>query len=282
MLDQCKMTGFADEIDSRFDVQLQVLGELGQKYIELRGADGTGVADIGMEKAAELKKKMADQGVGVSAIGSPIGKIGINDDFAPHFESYKHIVELAQFFDAPYIRMFSFYLPEEKETEKYREQVFERMGRMIDYAKAEKVTLLHENEKGIYGAMAPECRRLLDEFYGEHFQGIFDFANFVQCRQDTLEAYQLLEPYIRYIHVKDAVWDSGEVVLPGQGDGHLAEIFAKLDAKGFDGFLSMEPHLFHFAGLDKLEKDPGAKKESNGIAAYKAAYRSLRELLGAE
>lgn len=281
MLNQCRMTGFADEIDQRFDVQLRVLGELGQKYLELRGADGTGVADLRMEQAAELKRKMADQGVGVSAIGSPIGKIGINDDFAPHFESYKHIVELAQYFDVPYIRMFSFYLPQETETEKYREQVFERMGRMIDYAKKENVTLLHENEKGIYGAMAPECKLLFDEFFGEHFQGIFDFANFVQCKQDTLEAYGLLEPYIRYIHVKDALWDSGEVVLPGQGDGHLADIFSKLDVKGFDGFLSMEPHLFHFAGLDSLEKEPGVKKESNGITAYKAAYRSLQELLNA-
>ena len=79
--------------------------------------------------------------------------------------------------------------------------------------------------------------------------------------------------------MKDAVWDNGEVVLPGQGDGNLAEIFSKLDAKGYAGFLSMEPHLFHFAGLDQLEKEPGIKKESNGIAAYKAAYRSLRELL---
>lgn len=281
MLNQCRMTGFADEIDRQFDVQLQVLEELGQKYLELRAADGIGVADIGMEKAAELKRKIKDKGIGVSAIGSPIGKIGITDEFAPHFESYKHIVELAQYFDTPYIRMFSFYLPEETETQKYREQVFERMGRMIDYAKAENVTLLHENEKGIFGAMAPECRQLFDEFYGEHFRGIFDFANFVQCRQDTLEAYQLLEPFVSYIHVKDAVWGNGEVVLPGQGDGNLAEIFSKLDAKGYTGFLSMEPHLFNFAGLDLLEKEPGVKKESNGITAYKAAYKSLRELLNA-
>lgn len=279
MLEQCRMTGFADEIDASFDVQLQVLEELGQKYLELRGADGIGVADLNLEKAAELRRKMRDKGIGVSAIGSPIGKIGLGDDFEAHFETYKHIVELAQFFETPYIRMFSFYLPGEGDPEQYREQVFDRMGRLVDYAKTAGVTLLHENEKGIYGAMAAQCVHLFKEFYGEHFQGVFDFANFVQCRQDTRQAYELLKPYISYIHVKDAVWDTGEVVLPGKGDGNLAYIFSQLDEKGYDGYLSMEPHLFHFVGLDALEKAPKEKKESSGVTAYKAAFRALRTLL---
>ena len=108
MLDKCKISGFADEIAADFDEQLRVLTDLGQKFLELRGADGIGVADLTMEKAAELKEKLDKAGIGVSAIGSPIGKIGITDDFAPHFEKYKKVVELAKFFGTPYIRMFSF------------------------------------------------------------------------------------------------------------------------------------------------------------------------------
>lgn len=279
MLEKCKITGFADEIDSSFDEQLRVLGELGQVFLELRGADGIGVADMGMEKASELKRKMSDKGIGVSAIGSPIGKIGIGEDFEPHFETFRHVVELAHYFETPYIRMFSFYLPDENQPEIYRQQVFERIGRLRDYAGQEAVVLLHENEKGIYGAKAAQCRNLFDEFYGEHFQGIFDFANFIQCGQDTGEAFSLLEKYIAYIHVKDALRESGEVVLPGQGDGELQNIFRLLDGRGFDGYLSLEPHLFHFAGLDRLEKAPGEKKESSGEAAYKAAHGSLMKIL---
>lgn len=279
MLERCNITGFADEIDSKFDVQLEVLGELGQKYIELRAADGIGVADVSMEKASELKNKMQEQNIRVSAIGSPIGKIGIGDDFESHFEKYKHIVELAQYFETPYIRMFSFYLPKEDKPEKYQKQVFDRIEKLVEYAARKKVTLLHENEKGIYGELAPECQQLLERFYGDHFQGIFDFANFVQCGQDTKEAYDRLKSYIAYIHVKDAVRGTGEVVLPGQGDGNLSYIFSKLEERNFDGFLSLEPHLFHFAGLDQLEKAPGAKKESNGVAAYKAAHLYLKKLI---
>lgn len=279
MLSQCNITGFADEIDAQFDIQLQVLESLGQKYLELRAADGIGVADISMEKAGQLRKKMEEKGIRVSAIGSPIGKIGIGDDFEPHFERYKHIVELAHCFGTSYIRMFSFYLPEEGEYRRYQEQVLDRIGRMVDYAEKERVTLLHENEKGIYGATAEPCRILFEMFYGEHFQGIFDFANFVQCRQDTKAAYEMLQPFIAYIHVKDAVWESGEVVLPGHGDGNLAYIFSQLDQRGYAGFLSLEPHLFHFAGYDKLQKTPDEKKETDGIAAYRAAHDSLKKIL---
>ena len=64
----------------------------------------------------------------------------------------------------------------------------------------------------------------MEEFYGPAFQCTFDFANFVQCRQDTLEAYDMLKPYISYIHVKDAMWEDGMVVPAGMGDGHVAEI----------------------------------------------------------
>ncbi len=279
MLEQCKISGFADEIASSFEEQLRVLTELGQKYLELRGADGIGVADLTKEKAAQLKERLHEAGIGVSAIGSPIGKIGVRDDFEPHFESYKRIVELAHHFETPYIRMFSFYLPD-GDAESFRDEVFERMERFVEYAGKEDVILLHENEKGIYGAMAQQCRALFEQFYGAHFQGIFDFANFVQCRQDTREAYEMLKPYIVYFHIKDALWENGEVVLPGEGDGALAEILEKADRQGYAGFLSLEPHLFHFQGFDKLENGNAAKKEGNGALAFRAAHRSLMGLLG--
>ena len=57
-------------------------------------------------------------------------------------------------------------------------------------------------EKGIYGDNAPRCLELIKQFYGDAFRCTFDFANFVQCRQDTLAAYEMLKPYITYYIVK--------------------------------------------------------------------------------
>lgn len=77
MLEHCRISGFADEIDKSLSIQIEVLNKLGQKYIELRSADGINVADMTMEKAAEVKRCLWEAGIRVSAIGSPIGKFGI-------------------------------------------------------------------------------------------------------------------------------------------------------------------------------------------------------------
>lgn len=276
-----RITGFADEIHVDFEVQLSVLKELGQDYIELRSADGIGVADITMDKAYNLKQRMDQEGVKVSAIGSPIGKIMVTEDFSPHFDQFKHIVELTKVFETKYIRMFSFYMPEESEQAalQYKDEVFRRLEILITYAKEHDVVLMHENEKGIYGDIAIRCKDLMDRFYGDHFKCIFDFANFVQCNQDTIEAYGMLEPYISYVHVKDAKETNKEVVLPGDGDGHVEEILRCLSDKGYNGYLSIEPHLADFSGMDQLEQSERVRKEQDGIEAYKMAYHRLKGIL---
>ena len=280
MLSDCRISGFADEINKDFDIQLSVLKELGQEYLELRSADGTGVADLSLEMASELGERMKAAGIRVSSVGSPIGKIKITDDFEPHFETYRHVVELAKLWGVRYIRMFSFYIPEGEDPAQYKEEVFSRMKRMVDYAVEQDVVLLHENEKEIYGDIASRCLELMEAFYGDHFKGVFDFANFVQCGQDTLEAYEMLKPYIFYIHIKDALQEDGEVVLPGDGDGNVKEILSMLDSSGYKGFLSLEPHLVSFDGLDKLEQGARERREQDGVSAYKKAHGRLIELLG--
>lgn len=279
MLEKSIITGFADEIDSMLDKQLEVIGRLGVSYIEMRGVDGKGLVNCSMEEVREIKKRLENQGVRLSSVGSPIGKIGIQDEFAPHMELLKHTVEIAKELDAPYIRMFSFYIPEGEKPETYREQVMERLGKMADYAASQNITLLHENEKGIYGDNGSRCREIMEAFYGEHFKAVFDFANFVQCRQNTLEAYEMLKDYIEYIHVKDAVWEDGRVVPAGYGDGHVKEILGLLDAKGYTGFLSLEPHLTEFTGFAQLEEGGKIERKLTGTEAFTLAYDSLMKLL---
>lgn len=155
-------------------------------------------------------------------------------------------------------------MPEGEEPDKFRDEVMRRMDRMVEYAAGRNVVLLHENEKGIYGDSAARCLDLMKLFYGDHFRCTFDFANFVQCGQDTLEAYEMLRPYISYIHVKDALRENGDVVPAGAGDGNVAEILNRLDEEGYAGFLSLEPHLADFAGLKSLEKEVKERGRTDG------------------
>ena len=112
ILSNCPVSCFADEISVSLDRQIQVLNELGIKFVEFRSADGTGVADFTDEQAKEAKKRLDAAGIRVSAVGSPIGKIGIEDDFEAHMKKLQRIERIADIFETPYIRMFSFYLPE--------------------------------------------------------------------------------------------------------------------------------------------------------------------------
>lgn len=280
ILTKCPVSCFADEIDVSVDKQIALLQELGIGWIEFRSGDGKGVADYTEKEAEVLMSRLSANGIRISAVGSPIGKIDITQDFEPHFETYRHIVELAGILDTSFIRMFSFFMPEGEEPDKFRDEVMRRMDRMVEYAAGRNVVLLHENEKGIYGDSAARCLDLMKLFYGDHFRCTFDFANFVQCGQDTMEAYEMLRPYISYIHVKDAMRESGDVVPAGTGDGNVAEILNRLDEEGYAGFLSLEPHLADFAGLKSLEKEVKERGRTDGEEAFCTAYRALEKLLG--
>ncbi len=278
-----KISGFADEIAQELDVQIEVVSRLGIQYIEMRGVDGNNLIYHPDAKVKEIKQKLEDAGIKLSALGSPLGKIGIEDPFEPHFEEFKRACEIAHRMDTKNIRMFSFYIPEGKEKE-YKGKVFDRLGRFADYAGRNDIVLLHENEKGIYGAKAPECLEIMKKLGSDHFRAIFDFANFVQCGQDTLEAYDLLKDYVDYIHVKDARKENGTVVPVGYGDGNVEAILKKLFASGFDGFLSLEPHLFDFKGFEGLERGRTASLSQSGQAlsgaeAFAVAHRALCEVL---
>ena len=280
ILTKCPVSCFADEIDVSVDKQIALLQELCIGWIEFRSGDGKGVADYTEKEAEMLMSRLSANGIRISAVGSPIGKIDITQDFEPHFETYRHIVELAGILDTSFIRMFSFFMPEGEEPAEFRDEVMRRTDRMVEYAAGRNVVLLHENEKGIYGDSAARCLDLMKLFYGDHFRCTFDFANFVQCGQDTMEAYEMLRPYISYIHVKDAMRESGDVVPAGTGDGNVAEILNRLDEEGYAGFLSLEPHLADFAGLKSLEKEVKERGRTDGEEAFCTAYRALEKLLG--
>ena len=276
-----KISGFSDEIEKSVDVQFEVLNKLNIKYFEVRGVDGKNISTLTDEEVLTLKSKMEQYGIKVSSIGSPIGKIKIEEDFAPHFEVFKHVVNIAKTLGTKYIRMFSFYHEGGDEwTAEEREEVLARLRQMIAYAKEQGVILLHENEKGIYGDTADRCIDVMKELGCEHFRAVFDPANFVQCGQDTKYAFDNLKEYVEYMHIKDARFEDGKVVPAGMGDGNVAYVLKGLFENGYQGFLSLEPHLGSFEGLAALELDDKMEGlPKGGEGTFTLAYRALCDVL---
>lgn len=276
-----KISGFSDEINPDIDVQFRTLNNLNINYFEPRGINGKNISKLTDEELLDLKAKMKKYGIKVSSIGSPIGKVKLSESFEEHFEKFKRVVEIAKTLDTRYIRIFSFFHEDgDVWTEGEREEVLERLRRMISYASENDVVLLHENEKDIYGDTVERCTDLMKELYCEHFRAVFDPANFVQCKQDTKFAYEQLKDYIEYMHIKDACMSDGKVVLSGMGDGNLELILRQCFANGYDGYLSLEPHLGSFIGLAELELDDKMLGlPEGGAGTFTLAYRSLCEML---
>src|SRR5271165_7028247 len=106
-----RISAFADEISQDPIEQLGILSQHGIKYIEFRAIHGTNVLELSDAQHAAFRELLAARGFCLSAIGSPIGKIRITDPFDPHLERFERAMSLADFYDTPRIRIFSFYIP---------------------------------------------------------------------------------------------------------------------------------------------------------------------------
>lgn len=177
------------------------------------------------------------------------------------------------------IRLFSFFTPAEN-RESYKDKVIERLGAFCEIAKGSGITLCHENEKGIYGDTPERCLEIHKAL--PEMKAIFDPANYVQCEVDTLKAWEIIKPYVKYLHIKDALAD-GSVVPAGKGDGNIKYILDEFKKLGGES-VTLEPHLTVFEGLKALEKEGDASvvgevyKYSSNTEAFSAAVSALREI----
>ena len=238
------LSGFVDEISPDFTEQCRVASGLGLTHVELRSAWDVNILDLEPAQLTTMKETLAGHGLKVSSIGSPIGKIFIDDPFPPHLERMRHAAEVAHFFDAPYIRIFSFFLRPGADPAAHREEVIARMRALTRVAEEADVVLLHENEKEIYGDVPVRCLDIVRSVGSPHLRLAWDPANFVQVGvRPYTDGYAILRPHVAYIQIKDARAADGTVVTAGNGDGEVAETVRALLHDGFDGFFSLEPHL---------------------------------------
>lgn len=273
-----KICAFADEASPEIRGQIAAMKRNGISLLEIRGVDGTNISEISADKAKEVRRMLDAEGLSVWSMGSPIGKISLGDDFAPHVETFKRILENADILGASKIRLFSFFPIKGESDEVTLQKVLERMSVLCDLT-PDHITLCHENEKKIYGETAERCLNIHKAF--PKVRAVFDPANFVQCDVDTLHAWELLKDYVEYMHIKDARAD--HVVVPaGQGLGNIAAIAKQYIAQGGQVF-TMEPHLNIFAGLDKLENGEslkaGVQNYANNDEAFDAGVDAFKSIV---
>lgn len=287
MFKNIEISGFSDEIASDFQTQLKTVNELGMRYISLRGINDKNIGDYSVEMIKkDVVPRLKQWDIGVSSIGSPIGKIYINDEnaFKKQLTMLKALCEISQLLNCQYIRIFSFYIPKEDNFDAYKDIVISKLKEFAKIAEQYNIILLHENEKDIFGDIAGRCKLILDEVNSPNFKAIFDFANFVQCGENTQDCYDLLSDDIAYIHIKDAVYKDNFNVLCGTGDGQIESILVQFFESGYQGFLTLEPHLVVFDAIKDLELEHSTETIQNsaakdGAEGYKMQYEALLKIL---
>jgi sugar phosphate isomerase/epimerase len=238
------LSGFADEIDPDLKTQCAVLNELAITHVEFRSAWDTNVLDLSDDQIEETAATLAAHGLSVSSIGSPLGKINIEDDFDAHLVRADRALAVAQRLGAPFIRIFSYFLRSDQAPEDHRDEVLRRMAALAARAESAGLLLLHENEKDIYGDVPERVLDIVESVGSPALRLAWDPANYVQVGVTPFtDGYARLRPYTAYVQIKDALLATGQVVPAGEGDGQVRETVRALADDGFDGFFSMEPHL---------------------------------------
>ncbi|GAA5211969.1 sugar phosphate isomerase/epimerase family protein [Microbacterium kyungheense] len=274
-----QLSGFGDEIDPDPRIQCAVLSALGARHVEVRSAWGTNIVDLDDDGLDALAATIRDAGMGVSAIASPIGKSELSEPAEYELGRLDRALRAADVLGSRYIRLFSFWCHEPDASSRSslstsaaargRDEILRRMGTWAERAAAAGVTLVHENEKHIYGDVPERVLDIVRTVGSPSLRLAWDNANFVQVGvRPVADGWAQLAPYVEYLQVKDARLADGEVVPAGEGDGELRETIANLRDAGFSGFASLEPHLTDFTATGGF----------SGAAAFGRAARAFRSL----
>lgn len=237
-----KLSFFADEASPCLDGQLRLAASLGLDWMELRIVDGRNISTFTEEQTRALARRMQDEGIGVSAIASPVGKVSLSEPFGNQLTLLEHICVQATLLGTRNIRIFSFFDTEEADAP----EVLDRIGRMVEVARRYPVCLLHENDSALFGHSAARCALLAEHFYPDHFALVYDPGNFVWgegISDNVASCWPLLAGYVRHIHIKDWVLGhSDKGVLPGDGDAQIEALIEALSQSAYEGFVTLEPH----------------------------------------
>ena len=273
------LSAFADEYADSLIEQCEALNKFGIEYVELRGVNGKNVSVLTENEVKETKKTLDDYGIKVSSIGSPLGKIDIKGDLDGHYETAKRVYETANILGTKKVRVFSFYSKETPFNE-CKIKIFDALETLLKSAENASLTLCHENEARIYGESPEKCFEIA-EYFGGRIKCVFDMGNFVLDGYEPMAAYKLLFDYIEYFHIKDAFY-TGAIVPAGRGEAKIKEILDDYKSNGKkDAFISLEPHLQTFSGLNALvgKSFDNPYKYENQKAAFTDAVEKLKGLL---
>jgi 3-dehydroshikimate dehydratase len=269
------LSAFADEISPDPREQVDVLKRCGVRHIEFRSILMTNVLALSDVQINEFKLLLDREGFKISAIGSPLGKIRVDEPFVQHIDKLDRAIELAKRFETLNIRIFSYY-PADGGTEadwpRHRVEVLKRLGQMVERAETASVRLLHENEHRIYGDSPDRVADLLEQIQSPALGAVYDPANYVFCGYDPILGWEKTKHRTLHFHIKDWVHGEEHGRVAGEGQGRIADVIADAVNRGYEGFATLEPHLL---GGGPTGGVTGPKLFPKAVEAFRGILRQV-------
>jgi len=260
-------SGFADEAGASMDIQIQATVELGWRHIECRNVDWVNLTDVSDDAFNEICQKLEASGVKINCFGSAIANWGKDprsqEDYLSSLESLQRAIPRMQRLGTKLIRGMSFAIARDEtpDSPELERMIFEKVRSLVRVCEQGGVIYVHENCQNYGGLSYQHTLKLIEAVDSPNFKLAFDTGNPVGSdnhtgnppyrKQSSWEFYQNVLPYIAHVHIKDCTFlaETGEIfpqlehTFPGEGSGDVRKIVKDLLGRGYDGALSIEPHL---------------------------------------
>ena len=282
------ITGFADEAANQKTAhqQFSAFAALGLQYYTIRFIDaGSGVKNVMQLTKSEITKIRHlenEYGLNVSSLGSPIGKVKLQDvddgtanKYIPFQQYLKRDVakacDLAHAFETKLIRGFSFYHPRNTDPHEHLPQVVDQLGQIAEACHRSDLIFGLEVEANLVGQSGQLLAEIHRKVNHPALMLIFDAGNIVTqgCSAgEVYDQYVAMKPGMGWMHIKDYrhphpvqrtdhvdeealkhfvppdIGDSGHEMILRDFREHIPKLARKLKRRGIPGvFLDLEPHV---------------------------------------
>ncbi|WP_306317857.1 MULTISPECIES: sugar phosphate isomerase/epimerase [unclassified Streptomyces] len=271
-----RLCGIGDEAAADLTGQLTIHHELGLTALELRTVDGQGLHELSAGEVADVARRTIVAGLRVPVVDTPIGSWSttLATDLGAELAVLERSAHAASLVGCDRLRVMS-YPNDGRPAHAWRTEALRRMRVLSREAERLGVTLLHENCQGWAGQGAKETLRLLEEVASDRLRLLFDTGNGLAYGYDSVEFLAEVLPWVEHVHIKDGLVrpdEGAEFTMPGEGTARLTECVRLLEASGYRGDYSIEPHLARIPHL-ALDGDPA--ELAAGYRAYARRFTSL-------
>lgn len=216
------LSGFADESTANKTIveQFAVYAALGLQYYSIRFVNlGDGIKNVMKLTKSDIQRVRQFQdeyGLNVSSLGSPIGKVklediddGTNNVYVPfdkYLEEVRLACDLAHALETKLIRGFSFYPPKGSDPKNHLAKAVDQLGKIAEICHRSDLTFGLEVEANLVGHEGHILAEIYRQVNHPAVLLIFDGANIVMQgygTQDIYEQYEAMRSGLGWLHIKD-------------------------------------------------------------------------------